>query len=224
MKLPPGYSSKQGDPFPPNAVCRLKKSLYGLKQASKQWFIKFSTTLTALGFEQSYCDHTCFFKITNVVFLCVLVYVDDILIASNTDAEVDTLKQQLQSAFKLRDLGPLKYFLGLEIAKSASGIIICQRKYALDLLDETGLLGCKPSSVPLDPHLKLEKDSTGELVDAKAYRRLIGRLMYLQITRPDITFAVNKLSQFSEAPRTVHQQALHKVLAYIKGTVGKGLW
>lgn len=88
----------------------------------------------------------------------------------------------------------------MEIARSSTGIHVCQRKYALDLLDETGLLGCRPSSIPMDPHIKFSKDSGGDLVDAEPYRRLIGKLMYLQITRPDITFAVNKLSQFSCAP------------------------
>lgn len=123
-----------------------------------------------------------------------LVYVDDIIIASNNDSEVDTLKNQLKSYFKLRDLGSLKYLLGLEIARSSKGIHVCQRKYALDLLYETGQLGCKPSSIRMDPHLKFSKDNGGDLVNAEDDRRLIGRLVYLHITRPDITFAVNKLS------------------------------
>ncbi|KAL9310820.1 putative RNA-directed DNA polymerase [Arabidopsis thaliana] len=183
-----------------------------------------SVNLIGFGFVQSHSDHTCFLKITATLFLCVLVYVDDIIICSNNDAAVDELKSQLKGCFKLRDLGPLKYFLGLEIARSAAGINICQRKYALDLLDETGLLGCKPSSVPMDPSVTFSTHSGGDFVDAKAYRRLIGRLMYLQITRPDISFAVNKLSQFSEAPRLAHQQAVMKILHYIKGTVGQGLF
>ena len=177
-----------------------------------------------MGFTHLHSDHTCFLKHTEGAFLCILVYVDDIIIASNNDSAVDALKLQLHSHFKLRDLGPLKYFLGLEIARSSEGISVSQRKYALDLLDETGLLGCKPSSVPLDPHLKLSIETGGDLVDPKAYRRLISKLMYLQITRPDITYVVNKLSQFSSAPRREHHQALLKVLHYIKGTVGQGLF
>ena len=224
MQLPPGYASRKGDSLPPNAVCKLHKSLYGLKQASRQWFLKFSTTLTSLGFIQTYSDHTCFLKHASSLFLCVIVYVDDIIICSNNDTAVDQLKTQLKSFFKLRDLGLMKYFLGLEIARSTEGIHICQRKYALDLLDDTGLLGCKPSSIPMDPAVKLSTETGGDFVDAGAYRRLIGRLMYLQITRPDITFAVNKLSQFSSAPRKSHHQALLKVLHYVKGTIGQGLF
>lgn len=224
MTLPPGYAARKGDSLPPNAVCKLQKSLYGLKQASRKWFLKFSTTLTSLGFTQTYSDHTCFLKLTDSLFLCVIVDVDDIVIVSNSDYEADTLKAQLQASFKLRDLGPVKYFLGLEIARSSAGIHVCQRKYAPDLLDETGLLGCKPFTAPMDPSIKLTKDTGGELVDAEAYRRLIGRLMYLQITRPGITFAVNKLSQFSSAPRDSHLRGVLKVLHYIKGTVGQGLF
>ncbi|XP_019096519.1 PREDICTED: uncharacterized protein LOC109130886 [Camelina sativa] len=173
MKLPLGYASRKGDSLPPNA---------------------FSVTLLGLGFVQSQYDHTCFLKITTDVFLCVLVYVDDIVIATNNDAAANCLKNELKSCFKLRDLGPLKYFLGLEIARYDAGIYVGQCKYALDLLDETGLLGCKPVASPIDPGVKLCHDSGGDFVDAKFYRRFIGRLMYLQITRHDITFAVNKLS------------------------------
>lgn len=122
-----------------------------------------------------------------------------------------------------RDLGPLKYFMGLEIACSTEGIHVCQRKYALYFLDEIGLLGCKPSSIPMDPHVKFSKDIGGELIDVEAYRRLIGRLMYLQLTRPYITFVVNNLSQFSAAPRQAHLRVVLKVLHYIKGTIGQGL-
>ncbi|KFK31542.1 hypothetical protein AALP_AA6G125900 [Arabis alpina] len=215
MKLPQGYATKQGDSLPPNAVCRLKKSLYGLKQASRQWFLKFSTTLTSLGFVQTYSDHTCFLKTS-----ATLVYVDDILIACNNEPEVTLLKEQLKSHFKLRNLGPLRYFLGLEITRSSTGIQVCQRKYALDLLDDTRLLGARPFPVPMDSSVKLSATIGGELVDAEAYRRLVGRLMYLQITRPYITFAVNKLAQFFGAPRRAHQIALNRVLQYIKGTVG----
>ncbi|KAL9811657.1 putative RNA-directed DNA polymerase [Arabidopsis thaliana] len=130
----------------------------------------------------------------------------------------------MKSFFKLRDLGELKYFLGLEIVRSDKGIHISQRKYALDLLDEIGQLGCKPSSIPMDPSMVFAHDSGGDFVEVGPYRRLIGRLMYLNITSPDITFAVNKLAQFSMAPRKAHLQAVYKILQYIKGTIGQGLF
>lgn len=165
MNLPPGYTPKEGETLPPNAVCKLKKSLYGLKQASRQWFLKFSSTLMSLGFRKSHADHTLFLRNVNGKYVAVLVYVDDIVIASNNDEEVATLKEDLQKVFKLRDLSPLKYFLGLEIARSNAGISICQRKYALDILEEAGLLACKPSSIPMDPSIHLVSDGDEPLVE-----------------------------------------------------------
>lgn len=102
----------------------------------------------------------------------------------------------MQKEFKIKDLCPLKYFLGLEIARSANGISVCQRKYALDLLEETGLLACKPSVVHMDPKLQLASDSGTPLPNPTLYRELIGKLLYLTITRPDITFAVQNLVNF----------------------------
>lgn len=225
MTLPPGYTPKDGEVIPPNAVCKLKKSLYGLKQASRQWFLKFRSTLMSLGFQQSHADHTLFVKNVNGKYFAVLVYVDDIVIASNNDDDVIQLKEDLKKAFKLRDLGSLQYFLGLEIARSASGISVSQRKYALDVLDEAGMLACKPSNIPMEPSIKLVGDGPEPVIDDPAsYRRLVGKLMYLTITRPDITFVVNKLCQYTSAPKATHMKAAHKVLAYIKGTVGNGLF
>lgn len=164
MTLPPGYTPKEGETLPPNAVCKLQKSLYGLKQASRQWFLKFSGTLLGLGFKKSNSDYTLFIRHRGGIYTAVLVYVDDIIIASNTDADVDQLKFHLSEAFKLRDLGPLKYFLGLEIARSSKGIAVCQRKYTLSLLEDAGLLACKLSSIPMDPGAKLCLDSKEPLL------------------------------------------------------------
>ena len=148
MVLPPGFDSK-GE-IKPNQVCKLQKSLYGLKQTSRQWFAKFSSTIVKHGFIQSKSDYSLFTRTQGFSFIALLVYVDDILIASNDIASVTSLKQALHTEFKLKDLGNLKYFLGLEVARSSTGISLCQRKYALDILSDSGMLGSKPVHTPME--------------------------------------------------------------------------
>jgi len=157
MKLPEGYAERKGIILPSNVVCRLKRSIYGLKQASRQWFKKFSASLLSLRFLKTHGDHTLFLKDCGGEYVVVLVYVDDIVIASTNEAAAVQLSQDLQNLFKLRDLGDLKYFLGLEITRTEAGISLCQRKYALELLASTGMINCKLVSVPMVPNLKLMK-------------------------------------------------------------------
>ncbi|KAL5563008.1 hypothetical protein UlMin_032755 [Ulmus minor] len=223
MKLPPGYDRK-GESFHPHAVCLLHKSLYGLKQASRQWFSKFSTAIMDLGFRQSPSDHSLFVKNDNGLFIALLVYVDDVIIASNNQEAIVDLKSDLNSRFKLKDLGDVKYFLGLEIAKSSAGICVSQRKYVLDLLSDFGYLGCKPASTPMEANIKLSMDEGDDIPDFSVYRRLLGKLLYLTLTRPDISYAVGRLSQFISKPKLPHLQAAQRILRYLKGVPGKGLF
>jgi hypothetical protein len=211
MTLPPGFA-KTGE----SKVCRLHKSLYGLKQSSRQWFAKFSSTLLEFGFVQSKADYTLFTRSLPDSFIDILVYVDDIVVASDNSAAVSIFIHMLNDRFQLKDLGQLKYFLGLEIARSELGISVCQRKYALDILETTGLLASKLAKVPMDPNVKFSKDSGQLLADPTSYRRLVGRLLYLTLSRPDISFAVQVLSQFMDKPRAPHLDAATQVLRYIK--------
>ena len=224
MSLPQGYTPGPNEVLPPNHVCRLHKSLYGLKQASRHWNQTFTKVLVDAGYTQSESDTSLYVKASPTAFVAVLVYVDDIAIASNNDEELSALKSTLAAAFMIKDLGTMRFFLGLEIVRSVSGISVCQRKYALDLLETAGLLACKPASVPMDPYAHLSLEDGTPLPSARPYRELIGRLLYLTITRPDITFAVHKLSQFLQRPTDFHLQAAHRVLKYVKGNPGQGLF
>ncbi|XP_014626203.1 uncharacterized protein LOC114397394 [Glycine soja] len=149
---------------------------------------------------------------------------DDIIIAGPNKPLITEVTVQLQGLFKLKVLGDLKYFLGLEIAKSVKGIHLNQRKYTLELLEDTGFTNCKPAKIPMDPGLQLDGTVGEVLEDLTQFRRLLGRLMYLTISRPDIIFPINKLSQFMQTPRTPHLQALHQVLQYLKAAPAQGLF
>ena len=219
MSLPPGFHSK-GE----GLVCKLNKSLYGLKQASRQWFAKFSSTILQMGFMQSKSDYSMFIHSQGTSFTVLLVYVDDILLTGNDANCVTALKKFLDDQFGLKDLGTLRYFLGLEVARTDAGISLTQRKYALEILQDTGFIGSKPVQFPMEQNLKLSKHEGALLEEPGMYRRLIGRLLYLTLTRPDITYAVHRLSQFVSQPREPHLLAAHRVLQFIKAAPGKGIF
>ena len=208
-----------------NQVCRLRKSLYGLKQSPRAWFDRFTKAVKGYGFSQCQSDHTLFVKHSSEGKLAIIiVYVDDIILTGNHEEEIDSLKTSLMKEFEIKDLGNLKYFLGMEIARSKKGIVVSQRKYILDLLNETGMLGCRPAETPMDTTVKLgEKDGSAP-VDKGRYQRLVGKLIYLSHTRPDISFPVSMVSQFMNNPTEQHMTVVTKILRYLKMTPGKGLF
>jgi hypothetical protein len=138
----------------PNQVFKLQKSLYGLKQASRKWYEKLTSLLLQEGYQKSTSDYSLFTLTHGADFTALLVYVDDVIVAGTYLTEFERIKSILDVNFKIKDLGVLKYFLGLEVAHSQLGITISQRKYCLDLLDSAGLLGSKPASTPLVPSTK----------------------------------------------------------------------
>uniref|UniRef100_A0A2N9HWQ2 Reverse transcriptase Ty1/copia-type domain-containing protein n=1 Tax=Fagus sylvatica TaxID=28930 RepID=A0A2N9HWQ2_FAGSY len=156
-------------------------------------------------------------------FIAILIYVDDLIIAGNDSNRIASLKSYLYSQFHIKDLGPLKYFLGIEVARAPAGIVLSQRKYALDILTETDMLGSRPCSFPMEQQHKLTTDSDPPLSDPLQYRRLVGRLLYLTITRPDLCYSVHILSQFLHDPRSAHLHAAMRVLRYLKSSLGQGL-
>lgn len=218
MQVPPGYQCNQS-----GLVCRLQKSLYGLKQASRNWFAKFASALIDYGFVQSGADHSLFTFTEGDIFMAILIYVDDIILAGNDSERCRKFKLYLSQHFHIKDLGTPKFFLGVEVARSPSGIFLSQRKYILDILTECGMLGAKPSFFPMQQQHKLSYDSGEPYSDPVQYRRLVGRLIYLTITRPELCYSIHILSQFMQDPRQSHLDVAVRILRYLKQSPGQGI-
>uniref|UniRef100_A0A2N9GCI3 Integrase catalytic domain-containing protein n=1 Tax=Fagus sylvatica TaxID=28930 RepID=A0A2N9GCI3_FAGSY len=219
MTQPQGYI----DPIHPQYVCKLQKSIYGLKQAPRAWFESFTTQLLHLGFIASTADSSLFIYKEHKVIAYLLLYVDDIVLTSNTPAFLDTLIHKLSSVFDLKDLGSLHYFLGLQVTRTPSRLYINQAKYAQDLLKKHNMLDCKPASSPSCPNTRLSLHDGDPLPDPHAYRSMVGALHYLTFTRPDISFAVHQVCQYMSTPTTTHLAAAKRVLRYIRGTFNHGI-
>ncbi|KAK3023487.1 hypothetical protein RJ639_045074 [Escallonia herrerae] len=228
----PEISSSASPPSSPTAPSptlglekRQKKVPSVLKDYSpRNWFAKLSTALRSYGFLQSDADHTLFTYQKGDIFLSVLMYMDDLILAGNNSTACSSFKKYLNDCFKLKDLGHLKYFLGIEAARGLRGLFLSQRKYALDILSESGLSVSKPAAFPMEQNHGLALTGGPFLSDPGPYRRLIGRLVYLTITRPDIYYAVHVLSQFMQSPRSQHWDATLQVLRYLKAAPGQGLF
>ncbi|KAL9298763.1 putative RNA-directed DNA polymerase [Arabidopsis thaliana] len=215
----PGFIDKDR----PNFVCRLRKVLYGLKQAPRAWYQELKTFLLQAGFQNSLADTSLFIYQRGCDLIYVLVYVDDIIIAGTTSL-VKAFNVSLANRFSVKDLGALSYFLGIEATRSSKGLHLMQRKYITDLLKRTNMLDAKPVSTPMSASPKLTLSSGHTLDDGKEYRAVIGSLQYLAFTRPDIAFAVNKLSQFMHKPTDAHWNAAKRILRYLAGTKSHGIF
>ncbi|CAL2239859.1 unnamed protein product [Prunus armeniaca] len=211
MDLPPGCNSA---PDKKNQVCKLKKSLYGLKQSPKAWFGRFTKSMKNFGYTQSNSYHTMFLKHDEGKLTAFIVYLDDIIVTRNDAKEQLKLQKYLSQEFEMKDLGDLKYFLGIEVGRSKTGIFLSQRKYVMDLLTETGMLGCKPAATPIEMNHKLCEDMDQEPTNKEQYQCLVGRLIYLAHTKPDIEYAVSVVSPFMHSPSVSHRNAVDRILRY----------
>jgi len=145
------------------------------------------------------------------------------IITGNDKEEMEKLKENLFSEFEMKDLGRLKYFLGIEVLRSKQGNFICQKKYILDLLAESGMIDCKPADTPMMTNQKLYMEEGAKLTDKGKYQRLVGKLIYLLHTRPDIAYAVGVVSQFMHQPQINHMEAVRRIVRYLKGTTSYGI-
>ena len=206
------------------AVCKLKRSLYGLRQAPRAWFENFQTTLLGFSFTQSRYDSSLFIQTTAASIVLLLIYVDDMVITGSDHVSIQHLKRQLQASFHMKDLGNLNYFLGLEVNSHPKGLFLHQHKYTDDLISLAGLQSAAPLDTPLEVNAKYLCDEGDILPNPLLYRLLVGSLNYLTITRPDISFAVQQVSQFMHTPRHLHLAAVRRIIRYLKGTSHRGLF
>jgi Reverse transcriptase (RNA-dependent DNA polymerase) len=178
--------------------------------------------MIGMSYQQINADHTVFARQHGGHIIILTVYVDDMIITRDDEGEIARLKIRLGKKFDVKDPRQLRYFLGIEMARGGEGIVLSQRKYVLDLLGETGMLGCKPTTSPIDVKAKMSADAR-EHVDCERYQRLVGRLIYLSHARFDILFVVSVVSHYMHDPRKDHMDAIFYILRYLKSAPGNDL-
>jgi hypothetical protein len=219
MQQPPGFKNLSKSYY----VCRLNKALYGLKQAPRAWYTALKFVILQLGFQNSKADSSLFIYKNNSTICYLLVYVDDLVITENAPSFVHSVIQQLGALFSLKDMGSLHYFLGIEVIPTPVSLLLSQHQYVRALLATTSMSGAKNVSTPLSSTQSLQLDDGTAAVDSSHFRRIIGSLQYLTLTRPDISFAVNKLYQFMHRPTITHWTVAKRLLRYLKHTICHGL-
>ena len=205
-------------------VCKLKKSLYGLKQSGRNWNNMLDSYLKSEGFDQSHADPCMYRRVTNDGTVIVLIWVDDLIIATSNDGLMVQVKESLANRFKMKDLGPLSWFLGIEFKCQEGSIEMNQTKYLESVLKRFNMSECKPKTIPCDIGSNKPEDSSEELADCTLYREIVGSLIYcMTATRPDLCYVVTYLSQFMSKPTKVHMGIAKRVLRYIKGTIDQSV-
>ncbi|GJX20822.1 retrovirus-related pol polyprotein from transposon RE1 [Tanacetum coccineum] len=215
MSQPPGYVN----PDFPKHLCHLRKSLYGLKQAPRAWYMELATFLLELGFRKSLADPSLFIYKRDGIIAYFLVYVDDIVLTGNKNPFIQHIIRALSEKISIKDLGMLHHFLGIEIINTTTGLFLSQHAHVQNLLTKFKMDGAKPVATPLSSTESLFLVDGSPIIEPTPYRQLVGSLQYLAFTRPDVSYAVNKLSQYMHAPTQLHWQALKQVLRYLKGTI-----
>ncbi|WVZ52661.1 hypothetical protein U9M48_003699 [Paspalum notatum var. saurae] len=213
VRQPPGFESAKF----PDRVYKLRKALYGLKQAPRAWYARLKSFLLKSGFVMGSVDKTLFLLSRSGDTLIVQIYVDDIIFGGSSHALVSSFAEQMSREFEMSLMGELQFFLGLQIKQGLEGTFVHQTKYTRDILKKFNMGDSKPMTTPMSTNTALDADEDGEAVDQKKFQGMIGSLLYLTTTRPDIQFAVCLCARYQASPRTSHRQA-------VKGIFQLGLW
>ena len=204
---------------------RLKKALYGLKQAPRAWFSRIEAYFLKEGFHKYPYEHTLFVKIGDKgKLLIACLYVDDLIFIGNDDVMFKEFKKSMMVEFEMSNLGMMHYFLGIEVVQSTNEIFISQKKCVQDILDKFQMKDCNPVSTPTEFGLKLNKDHEGKKLDSTLYKQIVGSLMYLIVTRPDIMYSMSLISRYMENPTEIHLLAAKRILRYLQETRDFGLF
>jgi hypothetical protein len=214
MEQPPSYVQNES-----SLVCCLKKSLYGLKQAPQAWYAKMDNFLIDTGFSRFHSDPNVYTKKVGSHLIILVLYVDDLILIGSDSKLLNHVKTSLKKKFEMTDLGFLHYFLGLQVLQTNEGIFLSQSKYSCDLLRRFHMDDCKPAPSPFQSGVNLTSTCTSPEVDATLYRQLVGSLLYLTYTRPDLSFDVGLVSQYMQTPHESHWNATKRILRYVRGTV-----
>ncbi|GJY73112.1 retrovirus-related pol polyprotein from transposon TNT 1-94 [Tanacetum coccineum] len=217
---PPGFVSKQY----PDHVYALDKALYGLKQAPRAWYDVLSKFLVDSGFQKGSIDTTLFIKKKGKHIMLIQIYVDDIIFGSTNPKYCTKFSELMVKRFEMSMMGEMKFFLGLQVNQFSNGIFINQSKYILDILKRFGMENCDTVPTPMVEQAKLKLDLVGKPVDHTDYRSMIGSLMYLTSSRPDIMFATCMCARYQANPNEHHVSAVKRIFRYLKGSINLGLW
>ncbi|GKA67222.1 putative ribonuclease H-like domain-containing protein [Tanacetum coccineum] len=217
---PPGFE----DPDFPDRVYKVEKALYGLHQAPRAWYETLSTYLLDNGFQRGKIDKTLFIRRDKGDILLVQVYVDDIIFGSTKKSLCTEFEKMMHKKFQMSSMGELTFFLGLQVKQKEDGIFISQDKYVTEILKKFGFSDVNTASTPMETHKPLLKDVDGEDIDEHMYRSMIGSLMYLTSSRPDIMFAVCVYARFQVNPKVSHLHVVKKKFRYLKGQPKLDLW
>ena len=220
MRQPPGFEDKEH----PDYVCHLHKAIYGLKQAPRAWFDKFSSYLLEFGFTCNVKDPSLFVYQKGKDVIMLLLYVDDMVLTGNNKTLLQHLLDSLKKQFRMKDMGPLSYFLGIQAHFTPTGLFLNQEKYGTDLLQAAGMLDCSPMPTPLPLQLDRVPHQDEVFSNPTYFRSLAGKLQYLTLTRPDIQFAVNLVCQKMHEPTVSDFHLLKRILRYLKGSIQMGLY
>lgn len=205
-------------------VCRLKKALCGLKQARRAWYARLDIQLHQQGFKKGSTDNNIYVKVDRDNLKISEVYLPDIIFGSNDDKLSQDFATKMQSQFEICMIGELKYFLGSQISQQDKGIFIYQTKYIKEMLKKFQIEDCNPILTPMVTCCKLSLENLSKDVDQWLYRLMIGSLLYVKASQPDVMQVVGQVARFQATPKEYHIIFIKRILWYLKGTMEYGLW